>query len=182
MWIVGSFVAGRLLVVTTPKKIMALALGVLLLASVALALVPQSTPYWAFLVIACGLGFGFGNVITTTTVRVQAVVTDSVVGVATSFNTLCRTLGQTLMVSVYGVLLNLRMAQGVATHPGLKLDMLNQLIDPQKARQLSATALPQLRHILYTGLHDVYWCTVVIVVLALLANWFDRDQQLTATK
>ncbi|MFD1485833.1 MDR family MFS transporter [Lacticaseibacillus baoqingensis] len=179
LWIVGSFVAGRLLVVTTPKKIMTMALGVLLAGSILLALVPQTTPYWAFLAIACGLGFGFGNVITTTTVRAQAVVAEAVVGVATSFNTLCRTLGQTLMVSVYGVVLNLKMAQGVAAHPGLKLDMLNQLIDPQKAKQLAPAVVTPLRHILYTGLHGIYWCTVVIVGLAIVANWFDRDQKLS---
>lgn len=180
MWIVGSFVAGRLLVISTPKKIMTMALMVLLLGSILLALVPQAFPYWGFLLIACLTGFGFGNVITTTTVRAQAVVPQDMVGVATSFNTLSRTLGQTVMVSVYGVVLNLRLAQGVAGNPKLNADMFNALIDPNKTGELAASVLPSLRHILYTGIHGLYWCTVVTVILALIANYFDQDDQLTA--
>ncbi|WP_461215207.1 MDR family MFS transporter [Lacticaseibacillus sp. GG6-2] len=176
MWIVGSFVAGRLLVMTTPKRIINLALAVLLVGSLVLALVPQTTPYWAFLVVACGLGFGFGTIITTTTVRAQAVVSKDTVGVATSFNTLSRTLGQTLMVAVFGVILNLQMVNGVASNHHLSMAMLNQLIDPQKAKTLPVALVPALQKILYAGLHGIFWGTVVVVALALVVNAFDRDQ------
>ncbi|QFQ92488.1 hypothetical protein LM010_14150 [Lacticaseibacillus manihotivorans] len=62
----------------------------------------------------------------------------------------------------------------------LNADMFNALIDPNKASELSASVLPSLRHILYTGIHGLYWCTVITVILALIANYFDHDGQLTA--
>lgn len=181
MWIVGSFVAGRLLVKTTPKRITAMALTILLIGGSALAIVGEATPYWVLLVIACGLGFGFGTIITTTTVRAQAVVAKDMVGVATSFNTLSRTLGQTLMVSVFGVVLNLQLAKGVHGNAHLHMDMLNSLIDAQKVHELDPAVLPALRHILYTGIHGIFWCTVVVVALALFANWFDHAEVLAET-
>ncbi|KRK72665.1 major facilitator superfamily permease [Lacticaseibacillus nasuensis JCM 17158] len=174
MWVVGSFVAGRLLGKHQPRTIVSGALVLLLAGAAILALVPITTPYWHFLVIAGGLGFGFGLIITVTTVRAQAVVDPAAVGVATSFNTLSRTLGQTLMVSVYGVVLNLGLAQGQAAHPRVTTAMLNRLIDPQQAKGLPANLLPTLRGILYGGLHHIYFFSVVIVALALVINQFDR--------
>lgn len=177
MWIVGSFVAGRLLVKVAPRWIIALALVDLIFGSFVLALVPEATPYWFFLIIAACLGFGFGLVITTTTVRAQAVVTKDAVGVATSFNTLSRTLGQTLMVSVYGVVLNLQLAKGVSGHPAVTMGMVNKLIDPATAKSLPAHLLPTLRQILYNGLHHIYFFSVVIMIIALVVNLFDRTKE-----
>ncbi|WP_461227449.1 MDR family MFS transporter [Lacticaseibacillus suihuaensis] len=176
MWIIGSFVAGRLLTRWSARRILAVAMTLLLAGSLILALVPEATPYWFFLVVAGGLGLGFGMVITTTTVRAQATVAASEVGVATSFNTLSRTLGQTLMVSVYGVVLNLRMAQGIAAHPKATMGMLNKLINPQTAAGLPKALLPTLRQILYAGLHNIYFFSVVIVGLALVINAFDKSK------
>lgn len=147
--------------------------------SLVLALVPQSTPYFVFLLVAGALGFGFGLVITITTVTAQAVVAPDQVGVATSFNTLSRTLGQTLMVSVYGIVLNLRLTQGIAADSRLNSNMLNELINPHTAKNLPAAVLPTLRQILYEGLHNIYFFSIIIVALAILANHFEAKRVLT---
>lgn len=175
MWVVGSIIVGRLIVKVAPQKMVRLALILLIVGALVLALVPETTPYWGFLTIAAFLGLGFGVVITTTTVRAQAVVDASEVGTATSFNTLSRTLGQTLMVSIYGVVINMRMAQGVAAHKDVTMDMMNKLISPQTASSLPKDLLPTLQDILYSGLHNIYFFTVAIMVLALIANYFDHD-------
>lgn len=47
------------------------------------------------------LGVGYGLSVTTTTVEAQASVPKEEIGVATSFNTLSRTIGQTVMVSLF---------------------------------------------------------------------------------
>lgn len=177
MWVIGSFVAGRMLTSLSVRRILTIAMTTILVGTLALALVPESTPYLAFLGIAAVLGFGFGIVITTTTVRAQAVVDPSEIGVASSFNTLSRTLGQTLMVSLYGVVLNLRMAQGVAAHANIKASMLNQLINPQTAVNLPKKLLPVLHEILYSGLHNIYFFSVLIVVAGLIINALDRQSK-----
>ncbi|WP_204123064.1 MDR family MFS transporter [Lacticaseibacillus mingshuiensis] len=176
MWVVGSFVAGRMMAKLKIRTVLTVALVDLLGGALALALVPQATPYWGFLIIAGFLGFGFGIVITTTTVRAQAVVEPDEVGTATSFNTLSRTLGQTLMVSVYGVVINLHLAQGVAAHKNVTSGMLDKLINSQTAGELPAKLLPTLHQILYEGLHNIYFFSVVIVALALIINQFDRTR------
>ena len=178
MWVVGSFFAGKLLGRFQPKPILTGAMFWLLGGSLVLALVPQSTPYFVFLLVAGCLGLGFGLVITITTVTAQAVVSPDQVGVATSFNTLSRTLGQTLMVSVYGIVLNLRLTQGVAADGRLNSNMLNELINPHTAKQLPASVLPTLRQILYEGLHNIYFFSIVIVALALVANHFEAKKVL----
>lgn len=179
MWVVGSFVAGKLLGRFQPKPILTGAMIWLLGGSLVLALVPQSTPYFVFLLVAGALGFGFGLVITITTVTAQAVVAPDQVGVATSFNTLSRTLGQTLMVSVYGIVLNLRLTQGIAADSRLNSNMLNELINPHTAKNLPAAVLPTLRQILYEGLHNIYFFSIIIVALAILANHFEAKRVLT---
>ncbi|KRM72303.1 MDR family MFS transporter [Lacticaseibacillus brantae] len=176
MWIVGSFVSGVLIARMRPQRVLWVALGFLLVGSLILSVVPETTPYWFFLVVAAVLGFGFGITITTTTVAAQAVVAKDQVGVATSFNTLSRTLGQTLMVSIYGIVLNISMANGVQAHPATNLNMMNKLINPQTATELPAHLLPTLREILYTGLHHIYFFSVVIIILAMVVNMFDHQQ------
>lgn len=61
---------------------------------------PQQSPFWLFFIIMGVLGIGYGLSVTTTTVEAQASVPKEEIGVATSFNTLSRTIGQTVMVSL----------------------------------------------------------------------------------
>ncbi len=182
MWIVGSFVTGRLLAKWAPRRILYLSLSFILVTSICLALLPVTTPFlWFFLITAVG-GSGFGITITATTVTAQHLVAADNVGVATSFNTLSRTIGQTLMISIFGIALNVGMNQGIQSHAGTNMAMMNKLINPQTATSLPKHLLPTLHNILYTGLHWVYWIGLALVVLAFIVNSLDRGPQLTAAQ
>ncbi|MFD1455848.1 MDR family MFS transporter [Levilactobacillus lanxiensis] len=174
MWIVGSFIAGKLLLNRSPYNIVNIALTLVLIGAVTMALIPASTPFWCFFVIAAICGTGFGITITTTTVTVQSKVAVDEVGVATSFNTLSRTLGQTIMVSVFGIIMNLEMARGVASHPGTTMGMMNKLINPQTAKALPAHLLPTLHGILYQGLHVIFIAGAILILVSFAVNFFDR--------
>lgn len=176
MWIVGSFVAGKLLLVTTPKRIIELSLSFILIGGLAMALVPESTPFAWFFLIAAICGTGFGITITTTTVTVQSQVEPKDVGVATSLNTLSRTLGQTVMIAVFGIVMNVQMARGVTRHAGTTLDMMNKLINPQTATELPTKLLAPLREILYSGLHWIFIIGVGLILLAYVINGLDRSR------
>ncbi|MTV83061.1 MDR family MFS transporter [Secundilactobacillus folii] len=175
MWIVGSFIAGKLLLNRTPKQIINFSLTFILIGGLAMALAPQSTAFFWFFIIAAICGTGFGITITTTTVTVQNQVPADDVGVATSLNTLGRTLGQTLMISVFGIIMNVRMAHGVATHKGTTMAMMNQLINPQTAKHLAPSLLKPLRAILYNGLHWIFMVALLLIILSYLINWLDRS-------
>ncbi|GAW98600.1 MDR family MFS transporter [Secundilactobacillus mixtipabuli] len=177
MWIVGSFIAGKLLLNWTPKQIINFSLTFILVGGVAMALAPQDTPFWVFFVIAAICGTGFGTTITTSTVTVQNQVPKEDVGVATSLNTLARTLGQTLMISVFGIIMNVQMAKGVAAHKGTNLEMMNRLINPQTAKTLGSHLLIPLRQILYSGLHWIFIVALGLVVLSYVINQLDRPHK-----
>lgn len=184
MWIVGSFIAGKLLLSRSPYQIVNISLTLVMIGAITMALLPASTPFWCFFVIAGICGTGFGITITTTTVTVQSQVAVDEVGVATSFNTLSRTLGQTMMVSILGIIMNLAMTRGVVSHHGASMAMMNKLINPQTALSLPANVLPTLRGILYQGLHAIFIAGVILIVISFAVNFFDRreTQHLTDDK
>lgn len=184
MWIVGSFIAGKLLLSRSPYQIVNISLTLVMIGDITMALLPASTPFWCFFVIAGICGTGFGITITTTTVTVQSQVAVDEVGVATSFNTLSRTLGQTMMVSILGIIMNLAMTRGVVSHHGTSMAMMNKLINPQTALSLPANVLPTLRGILYQGLHAIFIAGVILIVISFAVNFFDRreTQHLTDDK
>lgn len=177
MWIVGSFIAGKLLAKLSPYQIMNISLGFILIGAVLMILLPANVPFITFLGIAAICGTGFGITITTSTISVQNEVEPNQVGVASSFNTLSRTLGQSLMMSVFGIVMNTSILRGVNQHEGTKVSMINKLINPQTAKELPEKLLPQLRNILYSGIHNVFLLAIILIILAYLINFFDRKNK-----
>lgn len=180
MWIVGSFITGRVITKLTPQRIVGISIGIVLIGAVALVLLPSQSAFWVFLVVSAELGVGFGISITTTTVTSQHLVDPVNIGMATSFNTLARSLSQTVMLAIYGIVMNASLAHGVAAHPGVKLSQLNALINPETAQQLPAKILPTLRSIMGSGVRHVFFVALILVVLAGALNLLDRPQHAKA--
>ncbi|USS89527.1 MDR family MFS transporter [Fructilactobacillus cliffordii] len=174
MWIIGSFWTGKLLAKFRPQVITYLSLIFIGCGSLASVWAPISTPFWAFFIISGVMGVGFGLCITNASVTVQNEVAKDQIGVASSFNTLSRTLGQTLMISVFGIVMNTTMLHGVHSHPQTNMKLMNELINPQTAKLLPDHLIPQLREILYAALHNVFLVAGLLVIATLVVNWFDR--------
>ncbi|WP_125764881.1 MDR family MFS transporter [Companilactobacillus hulinensis] len=170
VWIFGSFWAGTLIKKMAPNRVIYISLIFLGLANAALLFADVSSPFIYFCGLAAVAGLGFGLTITTTTVTTQTVVSPENVGVATSFNTLLRTIGQSMMVSVYGIILNTALIKGAAENKKITVDMMNQLIDPQTASSLPTELLPKMRQILFSGLHNMYVASLVLLVIGLVLN------------
>ena len=170
MWIVGSFLIGWMLAHWGIKKTYDLMLLVLILADLSLILVPISTPFGVFCLIAAVNGTAFGAITTASQVRSQVLVGKNEIGVATSFNTLMKYLGQTMMVSVYGIIFNSLVAQGLSQHPNLTQAMMNKIVSTAKAQELNPHLIPQLRQVLFSGLKGVYVGSMVIIIISLALN------------
>lgn len=170
VWIFGSFWAGHLIKKMAPNRIIYISLLFLLISGGALILATSTSPFVYFCALAAVAGLGFGLTITTTTVTAQTVVPSENVGVATSFNTLLRTIGQSMMVSICGVVLNTALAKGAAENKNITVDMMNQLIDPQTASQLPVELLPKMRQILFSGLHNIYVASIILLIIAVAIN------------
>ncbi|UQS83867.1 MDR family MFS transporter [Bombilactobacillus thymidiniphilus] len=179
IWLVGSFVSGKMIAKYPPHKITLFALSFLLVGCVAYLFLPFQTPFYIFLLISGVYGLGFGLSITTSTVTSQSIVPADQVGTATSFNTLARSLGQTLMVSLFGIVFNLRMAKCVQDNSGLTFKMLDQMINPSTAAGISAKYLRVARQVVFGGLHWIYIVGLIVLILALIITFFDTKSDYT---
>lgn len=170
LWVVGSFLVGRLLKRWGVRKTFYGVLTIILMVDCVLLILPITTPVWTYYVIAGINGVAFGVVIPASQVQAQVLVEPSNVGVATSFNTLMRFLGQTMMMSIFGITFNTVVAKQLAKHPQLNQAMMNKIVSSAKAKELAANLVPQLRQVLFSALKGVFVASLVAIVLALLFN------------
>lgn len=80
------------------------------------------------------------------------------------------------MISVFGIVMNVTMLRGVRQTDGASLKMMDKLINPLTANELSGTILPKLREILYQSLHNVFIVGLLLIIIAYLVNWTDRKK------
>ncbi|TSO25961.1 MDR family MFS transporter [Lactobacillus sp. LL6] len=177
MWIVGSFLIGGMLGRWGIKKTYDIMLALLVVTDLALIVVPIYTPFWVFCIIAAFNGIAFGAITTASQVRSQVIVGKEDIGVATSFNTLMKYLGQTMMVSIYGITFNTIIAHQLSLHPGLTQNMMNKIVSAEKAKELAPNLVPQLRQVLFAGLIGVYVVSLIVIIISIILNRTYKDYQ-----
>ena len=178
MWIVGSFLIGGMLGRWGIKKTYDYMLLILIVADLALILVPIYTSFWIFCLIAAFNGTAFGAITTASQVRSQVLVGHDKIGVATSFNTLMKYLGQTMMVSIYGITFNVVVAKQLSHHPNLTQKMMNDIVSADKAKHLAVNLIPGLRQVLLSGLKSVYVVSLIVIVLSLILNQLYKQKKI----
>lgn len=178
MWIVGSFLIGGMLGRWGIKKTYDYMLIILVVADLALIFVPIYTSFWVFCLIAAFNGTAFGAITTASQVRSQVLVGRDKIGVATSFNTLMKYLGQTMMVSIYGITFNMVVAKQLAHHPQLTQRMMNDIVSADKAKHLAPNLIPALRQVLLSGLKSVYVISLIVLILSLVLNQLYKQKKI----
>lgn len=168
LWLVGSFLASRWMASHSIHWVLTISLLITSAGGASLFIIPIQGEFWWFVIISAILGIGLGAVIVTCTVSAQNSVPASQLGVATSFNTLVRTIGQTVMVSVFGITLNIVSAKELAQTTITDPDIMNKLVNPQTAKLVDSDVLAVLRQILYNGLHLIFGIGFALVVIALI--------------
>ena len=154
------------------KQIIQIGFSFVLLSAVIMALLPSSSPYW-LLVITGGLqGLGQGMIFPPAQVAFQADVDESIVGVATTFSLLIRTLGQTLVTSIYGVIYAQTIANGIsASHGEITLSAMNSL-GTLDVSSVSQSVLTQMEAIAYHGFHIIFVVALILVAIGTVMNRF----------
>ncbi|MBO0453348.1 MULTISPECIES: MDR family MFS transporter [Enterococcus] len=176
VWMYGSFLSGQLLRKYAAKWIIMAGLTIILAGGGTLLALPMQSPFWVFFIIMGVLGIGYGLAVTTTTVEAQASVPKEEIGVATSFNTLSRTIGQTVMVSLFGIILNIANGQQLVNAGITDLDIMNRLINPHTALQIEASLRAELREVLFSSLHWVYFAGLLLIIFALVFSFMVGKQ------
>ncbi|OJG90479.1 major facilitator superfamily transporter [Enterococcus saccharolyticus] len=169
MWVMGSSMASRWMTNKTVHWVLTASLFIILVGGLGLFLAPANTPIIVFILLSAITGTGMGAVTVTGTVVAQNSVPTSQLGMATSFNTLVRTIGQTIMVSVFGITFNMvtsaQLAKSALTDDP---DIMNKLVNPQTAKLLTNELLLPLRGILHQGLQVVYGFAAFLIIIALI--------------
>lgn len=182
-WIFGSFLAGIMLGKMTPRNILMTSMGLLVVTGTIFIFLPVDTPFYAFLLIGIFQGTGFGITVTGSTIISQSVVDPENMGMATSFNTLVRTLSQSISISAFGIVMNHSLMHGINAHPAehLTVNMFNKMINPHTVDQLPDKLIPLMHQIYHTGLHNVFTIAVLCMAAAFLLNLLkQKDYEIKA--
>lgn len=132
-----------------------------------------NSPYWILIISGGFQGLGMGLVFTPLQVAVQNIVDKQLLGVATTLSLLIRTLGQTFMAAIYGVILNIQLLIGVnKTNGKVTIDMINQLSNLSNMSSSAVELIPLMKSILFSGIHLIMIIGLVLVVCGAILNNF----------
>jgi EmrB/QacA subfamily drug resistance transporter len=128
-------------------------------------------PFWFLLIVGAFEGLGLGLCFNILQISVQQDAEKRDIPIATSFAFLLRILSQTFMSAIYGVVLNHALMKGVAESNGeISIAMLNKLSNSQNMTELPAALLPEMRQIMYGGLHHIMLIALILLIIAFIFN------------
>ena len=140
-----------------------------LISFIGMSLTHMTAPFWFLLLMGAFEGFGLGLCFNVLQIAVQEDAEARDVSIATSFAYLVRILSQTLMSAIYGVILNNALNTGVSQSAGkITMDMMNKLSNAKTVGQLPKAVVPQMQKILFTGINQIMWVAVVLLVISFI--------------
>jgi len=130
------------------------------------------------LTITTLIGFGLGIAFTTFNVGGQMIVAKEDVGVVTGLMMLIRTVGQTIMIAIYGVVFNHFADTHLPEHA--PDNAMNLIVNAQTARQLSDYWQETLRRVLYAAIQNIYFIgliTMAVMIVLLVFVSFGKQEK-----
>lgn len=164
-WLMSAFILSKAIPKYGQKIVMIAANLIITSCSILLFLLKLNSPLFKLIPIVCIMGFGFGFVFTTVTVAVQESVGYSERGAATAVNSLLRTLGQTIGVTVFGSELNLRTVK-YFSKLGIVIKDTNNLSSPENLAKGVTEA--HIKTALHSGVHGIYFLLVLAGLVCLI--------------
>ncbi len=152
----------------SPQQVLAVSIVMLVVAFAIMTIAGIRVPYWVLLVAGAFEGFGNGACFNELQVKVQQDAEPADVPIATSFSFLIRMLSQAFMASILGIVLNQALSQGVQKSGGkITMLMMNKLSDAANITALPQRLIPEMRGVLYHGLHNI----MLLSLLLMLVSW-----------
>ncbi|GAB2027197.1 MFS transporter [Lactovum odontotermitis] len=174
MWTVASFFVGSLLKKFSSRRLSLFFLGIFILIYLPVVFSSSSFPQGLFYVISAISGASAGVIITTNTLLAQDLVPKENVGVSSSMIVLARTLGQALMTGIYGLAFSLGVNGQLSRYSDIRYDDVNNFISTAVHQVLTAEKLHALENITLSALQKVFMVVIVLFVIAIFINAFDR--------
>jgi len=171
--LIGTRYTARLMPKIPYKRIVLIGSISVLISALAMIMATKNAPYWWLLVSGAFEGFGMGLSFTPMQVSLQDGVRKELISVSTTFGLLFRTLGQTFMAAIFGAVLSLSTASQIGGR--ITGRMMNKLTDASTAKTLPQDLLPQMRTILFNGMHTIMLIGFVLVLIAIVINIFRKE-------
>ncbi|EHL08176.1 transporter, major facilitator family protein [Desulfitobacterium hafniense DP7] len=164
-WLIVSFILGRLLVRYGGKNVILASNAVLLLSTLLLFTLGIDTPLPIILAYGFIMGIGFGGASAALTIIVQDSAEYSQRGAAVGTNSLLRTLGQTIGISVFGTIFNLYITK-YFTRQGIEGINPGNLYQPDLSH--AALGAEQITLSLNSSMHVLFAAFIIITLLSMI--------------
>lgn len=166
-WLIASVILGKYMAKYGGKAVILVSNAVLLISTALLSTLGVNSSLVLVIIYVFIMGFGFGGVLTALTIIIQESVAYNKRGAATAANSLLRTLGQTIGVSVFGGMFNLYIIK-YFTQLGIKG------VDPGNLYESSVNNTvitgEQIRLSLNGSLHVLFIILVLISVVSIILS------------
>lgn len=165
-WILSSFILSKSIPKYGERIAVLGASAIIILGTSLMYTLNDKSPLSLLIVYAFILGFGYGGVLTTTTILVQESVSYSKRGVATAANSLIKTIGQTVGAGVFGVIFNLSIVKHL-NKMGIYNVKANNIYSTQNIKTNLSSNI--VKFSLNGGFHSIL---LVFIILALMSFLF----------
>lgn len=166
-WLISSVILGKCIVKFGGKIVILISNAILLISTALLPTLSINSSLLLVLIYVSIMGFGFGGAFTTLTIIIQESVGYNKRGAATAANSLLRTIGQTIGVSVFGSVFNLYIIKYFMSLGISGVDPSN--IYSSSAHNSAVTA-EQVRLSLNSSLHILFIILIMLSALSLMLS------------
>ncbi len=167
-WLLSSVALTKAIPKYGEKIVIGISTLILIISCAFLSTVSIKSPLVLVIVYGFIMGFGFGGAFTTLTIVVQESVGYNKRGAATAANSLVRTLGQTIAVSIFGSILNMNIVK-YFNNLGVRGIEPNNLYS--QATLGRGVSLHQIKLSLTSGLHEVFTAFIIIALASLALSF-----------
>lgn len=167
-WLLSSFILSKAISKYGEKAVVWMSSIVLLLGCLLLGTLYLKASIALVILYTSIMGFGFGGAFTTLTIMVQESVKYNKRGAATASNLLLRTIGQTVGISIFGIVFNLNIIK-YFYRLGVKNVNPNSLYN--SAGSNTAIPIGEIRKALNYGMHIVFVILIVISIISIVLSF-----------
>lgn len=179
-WMLGSVLGSRWIISRGIRSTSLIGMLIIAAGAIGLAFVHEGTPMFMMLIFNTLYGIGFGFSFTVFTIIAQSSVGYNLRGASTALNSFVKSIGQTIGVAVFGVLINLqiaaRTAKGTTSGAEVTQEDINNLLSPEKVHLLPQQLWSELKHVLGDSLHILFIVMAVIAVIGVFSVLGLRSQ------
>lgn len=167
-WLLSAFILARAIPRYGERKVILLSVAILILSSLLLSTLNVSSSLYTLIAFMFIMGFGFGGIFNAVTLIVQSSVGYNMRGAAVATNSLVRTLGQTIAVSIFGSVLNSRIAYYFNNHGFDSIDTNNLFSAANLSKGITEG---QIKAALNTGVHSIFVIAIIICIVCLILSF-----------